>query len=146
MKRIVFLFFIICSLEAFAQGSSTLDKKCKAQGFNCGECDTNIQNDFNKILTDITDATPTERWSDLGKTQDNSNIKMKPGVTLEDTLQKIIDMMKKGNPAGENKINPRIMVKIPNSELIVTFNTNPDDQGSKTLEIMRWNGKEGKCG
>ena len=74
-------------------------------------------------------------------------------------------MFKKHNPSGANKLNylvigeseslqassmkdgkmnPRIMLKSPNSELMVTFNTDPTAKGYKTIEVMRWNGKQGR--
>ena len=145
-------------------GSSSLNRNCRPQGSNlaCGECEQNLQNQFNDLIADITGQPKSgDHWSDSfgGKAS------IRPGVTLESTLARIKDMMKSNNPAGGNGLNfivigeseslqpttvrdgkmyPRIALKSPNSELWVTFNTDPNEPTYSTLEIMRWNGKEAK--
>lgn len=145
-------------------GSSSLNRNCRPEGSNlaCGECEQGLQNQFNDLIADITGQSNSgEHWSDTfgGKAS------IKPGVTLESTLARIKDMMKSNNPAGGNGLNfivigeseslqpttvrdgkmyPRIALKSPNSELWVTFNTDPNEPTYSTLEIMRWNGKNAK--
>jgi hypothetical protein len=145
-------------------GSSSLNRNCRPEGSNlaCGECEQPLQNQFNDLIADITGQPKTgDHWSDSfgGKAS------IRPGVTLESTLARIKDMMKSNNPAGGNGLNfivigeseslqpttvrdgkmyPRIALKSPNSELWVTFNTDPNEPTYSTLEIMRWNGKEAK--
>ncbi len=148
----------------YAQGASTLAKKCMQKDFACGECESELQTGLNEIINEITTAklNTNNKWAESNNSE---NISMKPGVTLDDTLSKIIKLMKDNNELGENKLNfvvigeseslqgssvengkiyPRIMLKSPSSELMVTFNTNPNDPGYKTIEIMRWIGREGK--
>jgi hypothetical protein len=93
------------------------------------------------------------------------NVKLKSGATLEGTLSQIMDLFRQNNPGGQGKLNyvvigqseslqhtsvdksglnPRIMLKSPNSELMVTFNTDPKAPGYQSLEIMRWNGRLGR--
>jgi hypothetical protein len=155
---------------AYGQGSSSLGTKCKPNGFSCGECETGLQDDLNKLMGKITNGgfTQGEHWGDgkvKKKSKNPGNISMAPEVTLEKTLEEIIGLFKKHNPGGDNKLNfvvigeseslqassvkngkiyPRIMLKSPNSELMVTFNTDPEAKGYKTLEMMRWNGKQGR--
>lgn len=145
-------------------GSSSLNRNCRPRGSNfaCGECEQGLQNQFNDLIADITGQPRSgDHWSDSfgGKAS------IRPGVTLESTLARIKDMMKSNNPAGGNGLNfivigeseslqpttvrdgkmyPRIALKSPNSELWVTFNTDPNEPTYSTLEIMRWNGKEAK--
>ena len=145
-------------------GSSSLNRNCRPEGSNlaCGECEQPLQNQFNDLIADITgQPNKGDHWSDSfgGKAS------IRPGVTLESTLARIKDMMKSNNPAGGNGLNfivigeseslqpttvrdgkmyPRIALKSPNSELWVTFNTDPNEPTYSTLEIMRWNGKKAK--
>lgn len=146
------------------QGDSSLNRNCRPQGSNlaCGECEQPLQNQFNDLIADITgQPNQGDHWSDSfgGKAS------IRPGVTLESTLARIKEMMKSNNPAGGNGLNfivigeseslqpttvrdgkmyPRIALKSPNSELWVTFNTDPKEPTYSTLEIMRWNGKKAK--
>lgn len=155
-------------LTALSQSSSTLGSKCSKPGFSCGECETGLQDDLNKLMGKMTNGgfKGDEHWgSGKEKSKDPGNISMAPGTTLDGTLQEIITMFKKHNPGGDNKLNfvvigeseslqgssvkngkiyPRVMLKSPNSELMVTFNTDPAAPGYKTLEMMRWNGKQGR--
>ncbi len=150
--------------ESEDSGSSSLNANCRPDGSKlaCGECEQGLQNQFNDLIADITGQPKAgDHWSDSfgGKAS------IKPGVTLESTLARIKDMMKSNNPAGGNGLNfivigeseslqpttvrdgkmyPRIALKSPNSELWVTFNTDPKEPTYSTLEIMRWNGKEAK--
>lgn len=168
MKRFVLLSVLMIP-QVFAQSSSsTLGSACKQPGYSCGECESNLQNDMNSLLSDITGGAlkQKEHWGDSKESTPNSgNISMKPGTTLEGTLKNIIDLMKKNNTGGDGTLNfvtiaeseslqgssvrngkvyPRVMLKSPNSELMVTFNTDPQAKGYNTLEIMRWNGKQGR--
>ncbi len=152
----------------FSQSGSTssLAKKCGKAGYSCGECETNLQDDFNKLLSSLLEEElpNASHWSDLDR-DNKSNLKLKSNVKQEEVLQSIIDLLKKHNPEGKNrlnfvaigeseslqatsivdgKINPRIMLKSPSSEIIVTFNTDKNAAGYNTIEIMRWNGKNGR--
>lgn len=166
MKHLIFLSLII-SFNSYAQDSS-LNTACKKNGYSCGECESDLQNDLNKVLSKITGGgfKEGEHWGNSKEMAANaSNIPMAKEATLEGTLQEIISLYKKHNPVGDNKLNfvvigesesaqgtsvkdgkmyPRIMLKSPNSELMVTFNTDPKAKGYNTLEMMRWNGKQGR--
>lgn len=169
MKNLFFLSLLLSIPLAQAQdGSSSLGSKCKQPQFSCGECETGLQDDLNKLMGKMTNGgfTQGDHWgSGKEKSKDPGNISMAAGVTLDETLQEIITMFKKHNPGGDNKLNfvvigeseslqgssvkngkmyPRVMLKSPNSELMVTFNTDPAAPGYKTLEMMRWNGKQGR--
>lgn len=169
MKHLIFMTLLSFPFIAWGQYSdSTLDSACKQTGFSCGECETDLQNDLNSLLGKITGGAfkQGDHWgTGKEKNPDASNIPMANGVTLDNTLQDIIGLFKKHNPVGDNKLNfvvigesesaqgtsvkngkmnPRIMLKSPNSELIVTFNTDPEAKGYNTLEIMRWNGRQGR--
>ncbi|MBY0518656.1 MAG: hypothetical protein K2P81_17225 [Bacteriovoracaceae bacterium] len=158
-----FLPILLSISFAWAQDGS-LNKNCSKSGYACGECDTAIQSDFNNLIADITGSSTTDdgHW---GGDMAGKKKKIKPGVTLEGTLSKIKDLMKKGNPAGGNGLNmivigeseslqpsdvkngkmyPRVAIKSPNSELWVTFSTDPSNAAYQTLEVMRWNGKAAK--
>lgn len=160
-KWIIILVFCFCSF-AWAQDGS-LNANCKQNGFSCGECDTTLQNDFNALLADITGSAPGTDGHWGGDFNDKKAIK--PGVTLESTLARIKEMMKGNNPNGDGGLNmivignseslqpsavrdgkmyPRVALKSPNSELWVTFSTDPTNAAYQTLEVMRWNGKDSK--
>lgn len=174
MKKKLLILSVLITTQAFAQfddfdsSSSSLNSACKQQGYACGECETGLQNDMNAFMNKITNGgfTQKEHWGDGKESSKNSsNISMAPGVTLDGALKDIIEMFKKNNPVGDNKLNfvvigeseslqatsvkdgkmyPRIMLKSPNSELMVTFNTDPKAKGYNTIEMMRWNGKQGR--
>ncbi len=162
--KFFFIAFFISSVSA-QDSSSSLNSKCKKDGFNCGECETDLQNDFNKLLEEFSGQkiSTDSHWSDF-KVKDESFINWKP-PSVEESLEKIITLFKKHNPGGNGKLNfvvigeseslhettirdgkmyPRIMIKSPNSELMVTFNTDPKAKGYNAIEVMRWNGKKGK--
>ncbi len=154
-----------------AVSSSTLDQRCSQPGFACGECESTLQNGFNDILRGITTNFPrTQNWGgDQGIedrfTRGPENVRMRSSATLDGTLSQIMDLFRAQNPGGDNRLNfvvigqseslqatstrggvlnPRIMLKSPNSELMVTFNTDPRAAGYQTLEVMRWNGRLGR--
>ncbi len=146
-------------------GANSLNTNCmpRERNFACGECETDLQNEFNSLIADITGGAQKGdgHWGgDL-----NSKRSIREGVTLEDTLEKIKTMLKKNNKDGEEGLNfivigeseslqpsavrdgkmyPRVALKSPNSELWVTFSTDPTNAAYSTLEIMRWNGKDAK--
>ena len=146
-------------------GANSLNVNCmpKEGNFACGECETELQDDFNSLIADITGAgkgTDGHWGGDLTKKRS-----IREGVTLEDTLSKIKAMLKKSNKGGgeglnfivigeseslqpsavrDGKMYPRVALKSPNSELWVTFSTDPANAAYSTLEIMRWNGKDAK--
>ena len=146
-------------------GANSLNVNCmpKEGNFACGECETELQDDFNSLIADITGAgkgTDGHWGGDLTKKRS-----IREGVTLEDTLAKIKAMLKKSNKGGgeglnfivigeseslqpsavrDGKMYPRVALKSPNSELWVTFSTDPANAAYSTLEIMRWNGKDAK--
>jgi hypothetical protein len=152
------------SLEACRQGATA--------NFACGECETPLQDDFNSLLATIT-GSPTDadgRWSGDFTNQrrllDNWPGTQQP-ITVESTLERIRAMMLENAPGDQNpprlnymiigeseslqpsgmgngQIYPRIAIKSPNSELWVTFNTDPASAAYNTLEIMRWNGREAR--
>lgn len=173
MKKKLLILSVLLTTQTYAQfdgdgSSSSLNSACKQQGYACGECETGLQNDMNAFMNKITNGgfTQKDHWGDGKESSKNSsNIAMKPGVTLDGALKEIMEMFKKNNPVGDNKLNfvvigeseslqassvkdgkiyPRIMLKSPNSELMVTFNTDPKAKGYNTIEMMRWNGKQGR--
>ncbi len=147
-----------------AAGANSLNRNCmpKEQNFACGECETNLQSQFNDLVADITGAPADgDHWG--GALHGKRSIR--PGVTLEGTLAKIRDLLKSNNQDGDGGLNfivigeseslqpsavrdgkmyPRVALKSPNSELWVTFSTDPTNAAYSTLEIMRWNGKKAK--
>jgi len=166
--RFICVFIGLLSVSAIAQNSSSsLNKNCSQDGFACGACENDMQGELNDILNGITeDNLETEHWGNLKDEMDNqaSNIQFKnPMPKYEDVLDDIVGLMRKNTPGGnlnyvvigeseslqqtsvkDGKMNPRIMLKSPNSELMVTFATDPDLPGYNSIEIMRWNGKEGR--
>lgn len=168
MKKYLLFSSLLMTTLTWGQSDSSLDTACKQNGFSCGECETSLQNDLNTLMGSITNGKfkQGDHWGDgKEKSANSSHIDMKPGVSLDGTLKEIISLFKKHNPVGENKLNfvvigeseslqgtsikdgkiyPRIMLKSPNSELMVTFNTDPKAKGYNTIEMMRWNGKQGR--
>lgn len=143
----------------------------KQAGYDCGECENELQNGLNDIIDGITEADLSQvdrfHWGDILDSDkvDPEKLTMKPDANFEDTLDNILNLMREQNTAGggalnwvmigeseslhettvkDGKMNPRIAVKSPNSELIVTFNTDPEAAGFNSIEIMRWNGREGR--
>ncbi len=159
------------SLDACRQGANA--------NFACGECETPLQNDFNEILGQITGAQPNAdgRWSG-DFTNERSLLDNWPDngqpINVETTLARIRQSFLENAPGDQNpprlnymiigeseslqpsgmgngQVYPRIAIKSPNSELWVTFSTNPgtgpNDPATaayNTLEIMRWNGREAR--
>lgn len=149
--------------------SSTLDA-CRSRNsanFACGECETPLQDDFTELLSQITGQPAGARWSDGFNNESPMRTQFPDGspINVENTLSRIKDMMKSNNTEGGNGLNymvigqseslqdtsirdgkmyPRIAIKSPNSELWVTFNTDPMSEAYQTLEVMRWNGKDAK--
>lgn len=169
MKKKLLILSVLISTQSYGQySSSSLNSACKPEGYACGECETGLQNDMNSFMNKITNGgfTNGDHWGDgREKSKNANNISMAPGVTLDGALKEIMDIFKKNNPVGDNKLNfvvigeseslqassvkdgkiyPRIMLKSPNSELMVTFNTDPKAKGYNTIEMMRWNGKQGR--
>jgi hypothetical protein len=168
MKKLIIMSLFVTPLAYGQFSSSTLDQACKQPGYACGECESTLQNDMNSFMSKITGGgfAQGDHWGDgKEKNKNPANISMAPGVTLDGALKEIMDIFKKNNPAGDNKLNfvvigeseslqatsvkdgkmyPRIMMKSPNSELMVTFNTDPKAKGYNTIEMMRWNGKQGR--
>lgn len=152
-----------------SNGASTLDT-CRSRNsanFACGECETPLQDDFTNLLSQLTGQPEGARWSDGFNNESPIRSQFADGspITLESTLSRIKDMMKGNNAEGGNGLNymvigqseslqdtsirdgkmyPRIAIKSPNSELWVTFNTDPMSEAYQTLEVMRWNGKDAK--
>lgn len=144
--------------------SSSLWNNCGKPGNACGECETELQEGFNDIMLGLVDPqsitgnAEDDHWAELGIGEDAA---IKPGATLEDTIAQISDLFRRTNTEAPGKLNyvvigesesiqqtrpgfPRIAFKSPNSELWVTFNTDPELPGYNALEIMRWDGKQGK--
>lgn len=132
----------------------------------CTSCEESLQDNFNAFLDQITqpDLSKSVHWGDLKDDLPGSgeNIAFKgPRIKFEDALRRIIDMMRVSNDGmlnyvviGESEslqrtsitdhMNPRIMLKSANSELMVTFSTDPNLPGYNSIEMMRWNAKEGR--
>ena len=137
------------------------------EDYACDTCEEGLQNKFNSFLDEITqqDLAQSIHWGNLKDDlpNDGENITFKnPRIQFDQALQRIIDIMKESNNGklnyvviGESEslqqtsikktgINPRIMLKSANSELMVTFSTDPTLPGYNSIEIMRWNAKEGR--
>lgn len=140
--------------KGIQRASHTLNRNCRAEGYACGECETGMQTEFDKILASMT-GTPaeTEHW---GAKKLPNNTPITSNMTMDQFLEKTATMMRKGSPNGKlNYItigssqslhgttpgNPRVAMKSPDGELWVTFNTDPKAPGYNKVEIMRWNGK-----
>lgn len=166
MKHLIII-ALITNL-VYAQSSSTLNEMCSQDGFACGACEEPLQSGLNDILNDLTDQdlSNASHWGDLKDAlpEEGSNITFKqPMPKYEDVLQNITNLMRENTPGGnlnfvvigeseslqqtsvtDGQMNPRIMLKSPNSELMVTFATDPNLPGYNSIEIMRWNGKQGR--
>jgi len=147
--------------------SSTLSKNCGGGKMNpsasdykeCGECESSLQDGFNAIVDDLMVGDYRQpsggHWSDATLSGDRS---IRSGASVEGALEKITKMMRDQNGGKLNYMvignshslhgtrpgYPRIAIKSPNSELIVTYNTDPNDKAYNTIEVQRWNGKLGK--
>lgn len=147
--------FYLFSIHSHAQ-NSTLNTNCRKDEFACGECETQLQTDFNKLLSKYTGSDMSgDRWSS------------QKGITpiledknINDFIKESIDLMKANNPNGQNQTNmivignseslhqttpghPRIALKSPDGEFWLTFNTDPKATGYNSVEVMRWDGKTG---
>ncbi|MBD66541.1 MAG: hypothetical protein CME62_15120 [Halobacteriovoraceae bacterium] len=166
MKTLILL--ALLSLTSFAQedSSGSLGTACAHEGYPCGACEEGLQNDFNQYLDSLTENDlSAEHWGDLRDTlpEEGSQIQWKsPAPKYNDVLGDIMGMMRNHNDGklnwlvigeseslqetsvGPNGMNPRIMLKSPNSEFMVTFSTDPTLPGYNAIEIMRWNAKEAR--
>lgn len=154
-NRILF-FLLIVSIQVLGQGTSTLNYNCKQPEFACGECETNLQNDFNQLLNSLLEKPlDSTRWS-----SDTGVYKTKPDIKADEFIQRALEVMRKNNPKGAGRLNmivignseslhettpdnPRVAIKSPDGEFWLTFNTDPNAAGYNNVEIMRWDGKEG---
>lgn len=153
------VFFVFFCLEVIL-AATKLNRSCEQLQFACGECETALQDEINDLLNDITDGGLSNTEGHWGSATSKPGARVKNGVTLEQTLERITEIMKKNNPQGDNKLNwmmigksgslqqttpgnPRIALKSPDGELWVTFNTDPNAAGYNAIEIMRWDGKTG---
>lgn len=136
--------------------NTTLNKSCKQAEFACGECETQLQEDFNKLFDSILEKPiGAKRWSEA-----NGTFTVKDDANIDDFIKKSLDLMKKNNPKGDNKLNmivignseslhgttpgnPRVAIKSPDGEFWLTFNTDPNAPGYNSVEVMRWDGKSG---
>lgn len=165
MKHLII--FTILTQLVFAQSSSSLNTQCAQDGFACGACEEPLQTGLNDILNSLTEQDlSSDHWGNLkDEIEDQgSNIQFKqPMPKYEDVLKNITDLMRENTPGGNlnfvvigeseslqktsvtnGQMNPRVMLKSPNSELMVTFATDPNLPGYNSIEIMRWNGKEAR--
>jgi hypothetical protein len=146
--------------DSFTQ--SVFEKNCgrKGEGYACPQCEDQLNQQFTELMNKYT-QTPVNsgsRWAD-GEQKDG--IRLKPGTTAEDFIADTIKLMRKANPLGGGKVNfipigrseslhdtsvgnPRILLKSPDSELWVSYNTDPKSYAYQKVEIMRWDGKAGK--
>lgn len=157
MKSFVLSLLLLCT-QALAQvGEGHLESTCGHEGYACGECDTGIQDQFTSLLNEITGGAPNQP----GSWEVGGERSIRPGVTLESTLARIKSLMTanggglnymvigeseslQGTDVRNGKMYPRIAIKSPNSELWVTFSTDPTQAAYQTLEVMRWNGRDAK--
>lgn len=162
-----FLIVMLISTALYAQSDSSLQSACAQEGFACGSCEEPLQSGFNDILNGITEQDlSSDHWGNLkDEIEDKgANIQFKnPMPSYESVLEDIVDLMRSNTPGGnlnyvvigeseslqqtsvkDGKMNPRVMLKSPNSELMVTFSTDPTLPGYNSIEVMRWNGKEAR--
>ena len=161
-KEYAFLSFSFFTIAAQASPAAVIAKisdKCKGRkdGYACFACEEGLQNKFNALVGDQLQGgiKPSADWAGL---QPNTNpAQLKPGATLEGFLASTKKLMTDeaggfnfvmvGNSASAQETsvnNPRILMKSANSELYVSFGTDPTKPGFNKAEIMRWNGKAGK--
>ncbi|MBY0553561.1 hypothetical protein K2P97_03475 [bacterium] len=157
-KTNFFLFQIfVCNIILFSSltwaQNSTLREKCSQPQFACGECETKLQDDFNKLMGGYLEGfKPEERWSDK-----NDVMKIPADKKIEDFIAEATALMKKNNNGKVNMMlignseslhettpgNPRVTLKSPDGEFWLTYNTDPKAKGAQSVEIMRWDGKTG---
>lgn len=139
--------------------SNSLNRNCGQPQFACGECESNLQNQFNNLVNGTLANPPANnsaRWSDQVT---GDGLRMKPGQSVSDFMKQVTELFRSQSPNGQlNQIIigesqslhgtspgfPRIAIKSPNSELWVTYNTDPNANGYNKVEIMRWDGKQAK--
>lgn len=150
--------FSLLSPSARAQSfNSTLAKNCGRPGYACGECETSLQEDFNRLLAKYADVrTSGGHWSEL-----KGKVGLKPGADMDAFLKEATELFRKHNPKGNGQLNymiighseslqgttprnPRIALKSPDGEFWLTFNTDPAAPGYNAVEVMRWDGKNAK--
>lgn len=137
--------------------NSNLAENCGRTGYSCGECETNLQEDFNALLAKYADTKQSGgHWGEL-----KGKVGLKPGADMDAFLKEATALFKKHNPKGKGQLNymiighseslqgttarnPRIAIKSPDGEFWMTFNTDPKASGYNAVEFMRWNGKDAK--
>lgn len=135
-----------------------------AYGKGCNTYEDNLQVAFNQLLKKHFELKLDEslHWSVQIQ---GKEIKASSEVHLEVVLEDMLELLKRFNPEGEHKLNyimvgksrslqgtrinedgmfPRIILKSLNSELLIAFNTHPEERGFHSIEVIRWNGRDGK--
>ncbi len=162
MKTIsIFFVLILVSYSSAAKisESSTFNRKCAKRGYACGQCEDTLQSDFTGLLNNfLQQPEKTRHWS---QAHTRDRLKVKAGTSPEDFISQAASLMRKHNKIGDGRLNfitvgesqslhetspgnPRILMKSPNGELWVSFNTDPKSSAYSKIEIMRWSGRDAK--
>jgi len=132
------LFFI--SGLVFAGRSAQANFACpKPEGGACGQCEPQLQAQMDQLSADA-DAGKFSSVEEFLNAippvmRDNealigNSLSTQPGTVVIDPL------------TSKPKVRPRVVMKSPNSEVWITYNTDPHAKNYNTVEITRWNGKK----
>ncbi len=128
------LLFIAPNQVAYSQsinGCSPVSSDAK-----CGQCDTDIITSVDSLLSKSESGNISSIDSFLEQ--------------LPESMKKDFVMMSDSRSfQRSDALNPRVLMKSPNSDVIITFNSHPsvngtEYPGSNKLEMMVWNGAEAK--
>jgi hypothetical protein len=145
---------------ASGQGS-IFEQNCgkKESGYACPQCEDDLNTEFTALI-DRYLQTPIANPSRWAETEATDAHKLRPNTKAEDFISDSIRLLARTNPpdgrvnfipVGKSESlhdtsvgNPRILLKSPNAELWVSYNTDPKSYAYQKVEIMRWDGKRAK--
>lgn len=88
------------------------------------------------------------RWDTLVSNLENNDASVSSADSVEDVLALIPEEIRRNvviaSPSRSLQRGERYIMHSPYSEIAVSFNGHPDEAGGNALEIMRFNGQEGK--
>jgi hypothetical protein len=138
MRRWIAILALVTS-PAFAaateQADFTRPKSCAKPGFLCGQCEEAAERSISDLLAD---QVGTKR-------------------SIEDVLATLVDRVEKrlgrhlvpiylgDSPSlmAASPSHPKVILKSPESEVLIAFNTDPKTPAYSTLETMRFEGRTG---
>lgn len=87
-------------------------------------------------------------WDNMIKGMESNNPTFKNVTSIEGALAMIPEQIRRNvvflRPSRSLQSGERYIMKSPYSELVISFNGHEDAPGGNSLEVMRFNGKEGK--